>query len=129
MEAGIIQDDADLFEGRKHLSLQYTNADGDTVEASTLVLSTNLTSEDDEAVRKSSHEALLRLEEWVVNNGFIEMMKRRNAVAPNGKSATTTQVPVEPRPARRERREGSARGHARPSHGTKRTLPSRLLQK
>ncbi|MEE4659297.1 MAG: M3 family metallopeptidase, partial [Halieaceae bacterium] len=81
MEAGIIQDDADLFERRKQLSLQYTKADGDTVEASTLVLSTNLTSEDDEAVRKSSHEALLRLEEWVVNNGFIEMMKRRNAFA------------------------------------------------
>jgi oligoendopeptidase F len=81
MEADIIQDDSDLFEKRKGLDLHYTNADGETVEASTLVLATNLISEDDEAVRKSSHEALLELERWVVSNGFIDMIKRRNAFA------------------------------------------------
>ena len=81
MEGDIIQDDADLYEKRKQLNLFYTDKSGEKVEASTLVLSTNLVSEDDEAVRKSSHEALLQLERWVVENGFIEMVKRRNAFA------------------------------------------------
>ena len=81
MEGDIIQDDADLFEKRKQLNLYYTDKQGEQVEASTVVLSTNLLSEDDEAVRKSSHEGLLQLERWVVENGFIEMVKRRNAFA------------------------------------------------
>ena len=81
MEGDIVQDDADLFEKRKELSLYYTNAEGEQVEASTLVLGTNLVSEDNEAVRKSSHEAMLELERWVVNNGYIDMIKRRNAFA------------------------------------------------
>lgn len=81
MEGDLIQDDADLFEKRKDLNLYFTNAEGERVEASTLVLSTNLVSEDDEAVRKSSHDALLELERWVVNNGLIDMIKRRNAFA------------------------------------------------
>jgi oligoendopeptidase F len=81
MEGDIIQDDADLFEKRKQLSLYYRGRNGEQVEASTLVLSTNLVSEDDESVRKSSHDALLQLERWVVENGFIEMVKRRNAFA------------------------------------------------
>ena len=81
MEAGLVQDDADMFERRKALNLHYVNAEGETVEASTLVLSTNLLSCDDEAVRKSSHEALLELERFVAENGFIDMVKRRNAFA------------------------------------------------
>ena len=81
MEADIIQDDSDLFEKRKDFNLYYTNEAGEQVEASTLVLSTNLTSADDENVRKTSHDALLELEKWVVNNGLIDMMKRRNAFA------------------------------------------------
>lgn len=81
MESELIQDDADVFERRKHLRLHYTTLEGERVEASTLVLSTNLTSADDETVRKTSHDALLELEKWVVENGFIAMVKRRNAFA------------------------------------------------
>jgi len=81
MEAELVQDDSDLFEKRKTLELHYTGADGSPVEASTLVLSTNLVSADDEGVRKSSHQGLLDLERWVVDNGFIDMVKRRNAFA------------------------------------------------
>jgi oligoendopeptidase F len=44
-------------------------------------LSTNLLSADDEGVRRSSHEGLLALERWVVNNGYIDAVKRRNAFA------------------------------------------------
>jgi oligoendopeptidase F len=77
----LVQDDSDLFEKRKALTLHYTNEAGETVEASTLVLSTNLVSSDDENVRKSSHTALLELEKFVANNGLIDMIKRRNAFA------------------------------------------------
>lgn len=77
----LVQDDADLFEKRKQLNLYFTNEQGQRVEASTLVLSTNLLSEDNEAVRKSSHEALLELERFVAENGLIDNIKRRNAFA------------------------------------------------
>ena len=81
MESLLVQDDADLFEKRKNLTLYFTQKSGEKVSASTLVLSTNLLTEDEEEVRRSSHQGLLDLERWVVNNGFIDMVKRRNAFA------------------------------------------------
>ena len=81
MEAGLVEDDTTLFEKRKDFSLYYTNEAGERVEATTNVLAINLVSVDDENVRRSSHRGLLDLEEWVVNNGFIDMMKHRNAFA------------------------------------------------
>ena len=81
MEDQLVQDDSDMFERRKALTLHYKNDQGNSIEASTLVLSTNLLSCDDESVRKSSHDALLELERFVAGNGFIEMVKRRNAFA------------------------------------------------
>jgi oligoendopeptidase F len=81
METLLVQDDTELFAKRKALALHYENEQGEKTEASTLVLSTNLVSADDERVRKSSHDALLELERWVVENGFVEMIARRNAFA------------------------------------------------
>ncbi|MBT4521090.1 MAG: peptidase M3 [Halieaceae bacterium] len=81
MTGQLLQDDSDLFEKRKKLVLHFANEQGEQVEASTLVLSTNLLSEDSEAVRKSSHDALLELEGFVVRNGLIEAIKHRNAYA------------------------------------------------
>jgi oligoendopeptidase F len=81
IEADMTQDDMSLFEKRKGCNLYYTNEQGEQVEASTLVLFTNLLSADDEGVRKSSHAGLLELEKWVVENGFIDMVKRRNNFA------------------------------------------------
>ena len=81
MQADLVQDDTKLFAKRKGLTLHYENEAGERTEASTLVLRTNLVSSADEGVRKSSHEALLDLERWVVDNGFPEMVRRRNAYA------------------------------------------------
>ncbi len=81
MEDELVKDDSDMFERRKALTLHYVDAEGQSVEASTLVLSTNLLSCDEEGVRKSSHEALLKLERFVAENGFVEMVKRRNTFA------------------------------------------------
>jgi hypothetical protein len=81
MDESLVQDDTALFAKRKTLALHYTNERAERTEASTLVLSTNLVSADDEGVRRSSHAALLELERWAVDNGFIDMLKRRNAFA------------------------------------------------
>jgi oligoendopeptidase F len=81
LEAGLVEDDTALFAKRKELALYYTNEKGERTEGSTLVLSINLVSSDNEQVRKSSHDALLDLERWVVGNGYIDMVKRRNAFA------------------------------------------------
>ncbi len=81
MASGLVQDDTDIFARRKELTLHYDNEAGERTEASTLVLRTNLVSATDEGVRKSSHDALLELERWVVDNGFPEMVRRRNAFA------------------------------------------------
>ena len=81
LEAGLVEDDTALFAKRKDLTLYYENEKGERTEASTLVLSINLVSNDNEKVRKSSHDALLELERWVVTNGYVEMVKRRNVFA------------------------------------------------
>jgi oligoendopeptidase F len=81
MEAGLVEDDTALFAKRKDVTLYYENDKGERVEGSTLVLSTNLVSSDSERVRRTSHDALLGLERWVANNGYVDMVKRRNAFA------------------------------------------------
>ena len=81
LEAGLVDDDTALFAKRRGLTLYYENDEGKRTEGSTLVLSTNLVSSDNEHVRKTSHDALLDLERWVVGNGYIDMVKRRNAFA------------------------------------------------
>ncbi len=81
MEAGLVDDDTALFAKRRGLQLYYENDKGERTEGSTLVLSINLVSADNERVRQSSHAALLELERWVVDNGYLDMVKRRNAFA------------------------------------------------
>lgn len=81
MHKQLVQDDSDLFERRKELTLHYVDKSGTQVEASTLVLNTNLVSSDDENVRKTSHDAMLEVEKFVASNGLIDSIKHRNAFA------------------------------------------------
>jgi len=77
----LIKMEADLFANRQSLTLNYINEENQTTEASTLVLRSNLATNKNEAVRKSSHEGFLTLEKWVVNNGYIDLVKQRNRFA------------------------------------------------
>ena len=77
----LIAMESEMFTLRKNLSLSYTNEKGEVVEASTLVLRSNLKAHANEAVRQSSHEGFLALESWVVNHGFIELVQLRNRFA------------------------------------------------
>lgn len=51
---------------------------GEKIQASTNELSNMLISEKDEALRKAAYEALLGIGPFVLQNGFIEIIKKRN---------------------------------------------------
>ena len=73
--------ESDLFAKRRDLVLQHTNEAGDQEETTLSGLATNMGTNRDEAARKSSHDALLGLEHWVLANGFLDIVKKRNAFA------------------------------------------------
>ena len=79
--AELIAMDADLFARRQAYKMHHIGASGHTEEASPAALRSNLASNPDEASRKSSHEALHVLERWVLENGFLEIVAKRNALA------------------------------------------------
>ncbi len=77
----LIAMESGLFAKRRELVLQHTNEAG-TVEETTLSgLATNMSTNRSEAARKSSVDAMLILERWVLDNGFLAIVKKRNAFA------------------------------------------------
>jgi hypothetical protein len=81
MQAELIRMDADLFARRQSYQMHHLNAAGQREEASPAALRANLAANPDEAARRSSHDALQGLERWVLENGFLEIVARRNALA------------------------------------------------
>ncbi len=81
LKADLINAEAVLFDKKKNHVMSYTGENGDKIEASSPALASNLRANNNEAVRLSSHQAFLDLEQWVLNNGFIELVKLRNKFA------------------------------------------------
>ena len=81
MMAELIQLESDLFAKRRALVLRHTNEAGTVEDATLSMLSTNMGSNPNEAARKSSHDALMQLEQWVLANGLLDIVKKRNAFA------------------------------------------------
>ena len=81
LKAELINAEAVLFEKKKNYVMTYTDENGQQVEASSPALASNLKASNNEQVRLSSHQAFLDLEQWVLNNGFIELVKLRNKFA------------------------------------------------
>ena len=79
--AALIQTEAELFAKRQQHLMHFTNAAGERQQASLTVLAANIRTSDNEAVRRSAHQALLDLEQWVLNNGYIALVKQRNDFA------------------------------------------------
>ncbi len=77
----LITQESALFGKRSKLVMHHTNEDGVTEEATLSMLSTNLGTNQNEAARQSSLDALLSLEQWVLDNGFLDIVKTRNAFA------------------------------------------------
>jgi len=81
MKATLIKTETELFKKRQAYVMTYIDEQGNTQEATSPVLSSNIVGSAVESVRKSSHQALLDLEQWVLSNGFIELVKQRNQFA------------------------------------------------
>lgn len=81
MMAELIQLESDLFAKRRELLLRHTNEAGTVEDATLSMLSTNMGSNPNEEARKSSHDALMQLEQWVLANGLLDIVKKRNAFA------------------------------------------------
>ena len=77
----LIDMEAAMFATRKDFTLHHINEAGVSEEATLSMLSTNIGTNPNEAARKSSHDALLGLEQWVLANGFLDIVKQRNAFA------------------------------------------------
>lgn len=77
----LIRFEADLFEKKQQHVMTYQDAQGNEVEASLVSLGAMVRTNDNEAVRQSAHQALLDLEQWLLKNGFIELVKLRNRFA------------------------------------------------
>lgn len=77
----IIQAESALFAKRKAHRLTHINAKGERVNASLGELLTNQANNENEAYRRSSQTALRELEEWLLHNGFPELVGLRNRFA------------------------------------------------
>ncbi|EPF7651761.1 TPA: M3 family oligoendopeptidase [Vibrio vulnificus] len=77
----LIQFEAEIFEKKQKHVLTYVNEKGETVEGSLPILSSAIRANNQESVRQSAHQALLDLEQWLLQNGFLELVKKRNAFA------------------------------------------------
>ena len=78
----LIAQESALFGKRSKLVMHHTSEAGVQEEATLSMLSTNLGTNQNEAARQSSLDALLGLEQWVLDNGFLDIVKTRNAFAP-----------------------------------------------
>ncbi|MEZ8385098.1 peptidase M3, partial [Vibrio splendidus] len=81
LKAELIKFEAELFEKKQNHVMTYVNETGDETEGSLPVLGSAVRSNGNEQVRLSAHQALLDLEQWLLANGFIELLKKRNQFA------------------------------------------------
>jgi len=81
LKAKLIKFEADLFEKKQNHVMKYVEEDGNEAEGSLPVLAANIRTSSNENVRRSSHQALLDLEQWLLENGFLELVKLRNEFA------------------------------------------------
>ncbi|KOO16715.1 peptidase M3 [Vibrio xuii] len=77
----LIAFEAALFEKKQKHTLYYQDENGQQIEGSLPVLAAAIRTNDNESARQSAHQALLNLEQWLLENGFIELIKLRNQFA------------------------------------------------
>lgn len=77
----LVEAESTLFSRRKALVLKHINEQGIEEEATLSSLATNMSLNPVEARRQSSFAAFRGLEEWVLANGFLDIVKLRNRFA------------------------------------------------
>lgn len=78
LKNSLIAFEAELFEKKQKHVLTFINEHGEQVEGSLPVLASTIRTNNHETVRQSAHQTLLDLEQWLLKNGFIELIKMRN---------------------------------------------------
>ncbi len=81
LQSKLVEAEGALYQKRAKLEFTCRDGAGKTMTASTNVLSVNVSTSPDETVRKTSYEALLGLEQWVLNHGFLDLVRLRNRFA------------------------------------------------
>jgi len=79
--AELIAAEAALFAKKRELQPTQLAAPGRSEVATLSMLATNLATNPDEDCRRSSLEAFRGIEQWVLENGFLELVKLRNRFA------------------------------------------------
>jgi len=77
----LIEAEAALFAARKEFRPEHTNEVGERESASLTMLATNMATNPVEQSRRSSYEALQAIERWVLENGFLDIVRLRNRFA------------------------------------------------
>lgn len=77
----LIEMEAALFAKRRDFTMFHLNEKGEREEASLGALAVNMGTNPAQDARKSSHDEMLRLERWVLDNGFLEIVAKRNEFA------------------------------------------------
>ncbi|CAG8999129.1 MAG: hypothetical protein CENE_01094 [Candidatus Celerinatantimonas neptuna] len=80
-KSDLIRFEAELFEKKQNHVMIYVDENGQKVEGSLPLLRSVINTSRQENVRKLAHQALLDLEQWLLQNGFLELVKRRNQFA------------------------------------------------
>lgn len=70
-----------LFAAKQAHVMHHVNEAGEQEDATLSMLATNLATNPDEAARKSSHDAFMDLERWVLQHGFLDIVAERNRLA------------------------------------------------
>jgi len=81
LKTELIKFEAELFEKKQNHIMTYSNEEGQQVEGSLPVLAAAVRTNENEEVRQSAHQSFLDLEQWLLQNGFLELVKRRNEFA------------------------------------------------
>jgi oligoendopeptidase F len=79
--AQLVEAEAALFAKRQAFSPTHVNEAGNREDATLAMLATNQATNPREEARRSSHDAFRQLEEWVLANGYLEMVAIRNRFA------------------------------------------------
>lgn len=74
----ITHDEGALATARGGMKLGYTAADGTVVPASSVRLGVMVSNDKDEGVRRAAWEAMRSIETFVLEHGFLEIVKKRN---------------------------------------------------
>ena len=77
----IVEVETALFVKRRAFAPRHVNERGETEDATLTALATNLGNNPVEAHRRSSFDALRDVEAWVLDNGFVDIVKLRNRFA------------------------------------------------